>query len=95
MEDIKRGYKLIQFYATWSAPCRILKATIDLIEKKNEGLTLERIDIDSHPGLALQFGVRSIPALTLLRGETEIWRHSGLISESELVSVLAKHLDNK
>lgn len=95
MEDIKRGYKLIQFYATWCAPCRILKATIDLLEKKNENLNIQRIDIDSHPGLALQFGIRSIPALTLLRGETEIWRHSGLISEPELVSVLAKHLDNK
>lgn len=95
MEDIKRGYKLIQFYATWCAPCRRLKATIDLIEKKNEELTIERVDIDSNPDLALQFGVRSIPALTLLREETEIWRHAGLISEPELVSVLTKYLKSK
>ncbi|BES61709.1 MULTISPECIES: thioredoxin family protein [Dysgonomonas] len=94
MKEIKGEYKLIEFYATWCAPCRT-ETTITSIEKKNENLNIQRIDIDSNPDLALQFGVRSIPALTLLRGETEIWRHSGLISEPELVSVLARHLDNK
>lgn len=95
MKEIKEEYKLIEFYANWCAPCRTFETTITSIEKKNKNLNIQRIDIDSHPGLALQFGVRSIPALTLLRGETEIWRYSGLISESELVSVLAKHLNNK
>ncbi|EGJ99539.1 thioredoxin family protein [Dysgonomonas gadei] len=90
MEEIKCEYKLIEFYASWCAPCRTFET-----KKKNENLNIQRIDIDSHPGLALQFGVRSIPALTLLRGESEIWRHSGQISEPELVSVLARHLDNK
>lgn len=95
MKEIKEEYKLIEFYANWCAPCRTFETTITSIEKKNENLNIQRIDIDSNPGLALQFGVRSIPALTLLRGETEIWRHSGLISETELVSVLARHLNNK
>ncbi|MBD8390452.1 thioredoxin [Dysgonomonas capnocytophagoides] len=95
MKEIKEEYKLIEFYANWCAPCRTFETTTASIEKKNENLNIQRIDIDSHPGLALQFGVRSIPALTLLRGETEIWRNSGMISEPELVSVLAKHLDNK
>ncbi|MBP1616110.1 MAG: trxA 2 [Bacteroidetes bacterium] len=95
MKEIKGEYKLIEFYATWCPPCRTLGDTITSIEKKNENLNIQRIDIDSHPGLALHFGVRSIPALTLLRGETEIWRHSGMISKPELVSLLAKHLDNK
>lgn len=95
MKEIKEEYKLIEFYANWCASCHILEITTASIEKKNKNLNIQRIDIDSNPDLALQFGVRSIPALTLLRGETEIWRHSGMISESELVSVLAKHLDNK
>lgn len=95
MKDIKGEYKLIEFYANWCASCHILEITTASIEKKNEILNIQRIDIDSNPDLTLQFGVRSIPALTLLRGETEIWRYSGLISESELVSVLARHLNNK
>lgn len=95
MKEIKEEYKLIEFYANWCVSCHIPEITTASIEKKNENLNIQRIDIDSNPDLTLQFGVRSIPVLTLLRGETEIWRYSGLISESELVSVLAKHLNNK
>lgn len=95
MKEIKEEYKLIEFYANWCVSCHIPEITTASIEKKNENLNIQRIDIDSNPDLTLQFGVRSIPALTQLRGETEIWRYSGLISESELVSVLAKHLNNK
>ena len=75
MKEIKEEYKLIEFYANWCVSCHIPEITTASIEKKNENLNIQRIDIDSNPDLTLQFGVRSIPALTLLRGETEIWRY--------------------
>ena len=55
---------LLDFYADWCGPCRILLPTVEKLANKYEGeFNIAKVNVDRNPELAQQFGVRSIPAL--------------------------------
>lgn len=59
---------LVDFWATWCAPCRALAPTIEAISKDYSGkIKFCKVDVDNNPNFAAQFSVRSIPTLILLK----------------------------
>lgn len=59
---------LVDFWATWCAPCRALAPTIDAISKDySDKIKFCKVDVDHNPNYAAQFGVRSIPTLILFK----------------------------
>lgn len=64
---------LIDFYADWCEPCKMLAPIIEEIKKETEGfLKVVKINVDEYPELAAQYGVRSIPTLVYVKdGEVE------------------------
>ncbi|MDR2274836.1 MAG: thioredoxin family protein [Sphingobacterium sp.] len=79
---------LLQFSATWCGPCRILAPTIDQIEQKtNQYMDVKRIDVDQDQEVAITYMVRGVPTLILLDKDGNVfWRHTGLISENDLLA---------
>ena len=66
---------LLDFHASWCAPCKALAPTLDeLARSYGDAMQLAKIDIDEAPGLAERFGVRSVPMLVLYRAGREIRR---------------------
>lgn len=63
---------LLDFWATWCGPCKMLAPTLDEIAKENhENVKVCKINIDEEPDLAAQFGVMSIPTLVVMKnGQT-------------------------
>ena len=53
--------KLLYFSAAWCGPCKMLGPTIKKLQQ--EGLQIEKIDVDEMPSLAQQYGIRNIPAI--------------------------------
>jgi thioredoxin 1 len=80
---------VVDFYADWCAPCRMLSPILDRISQKYDGQAkVVKVNIDNEPALARQFNVSSIPTLTfILLGEV-VGQTAGLPSESELSSVV-------
>ena len=59
---------LVDFWATWCGPCRMLAPIIEEIAKENEGkLKVGKVDVDQQAELAMKFGIVSIPTLILFK----------------------------
>lgn len=58
---------LVDFWAPWCAPCRLLAPTLERLQKKNPGLVIAKVNIDENPAMAQAFGVRAVPTLVLMQ----------------------------
>ena len=85
---------VIDFYADWCAPCRMLGPVLDRVSTAFDGRAkIVKVNIDQEPALAQQFNVSSIPTLAfVLRGEV-VGQSAGMPSESELSAVVQQMVD--
>lgn len=77
--DIKNGVVLVDFYADWCGPCRMMTPVLEKVAKEVKGKAIiGKIDIDSAQRVASQFQVTSIPTLILYKEGKEVGRLVGL-----------------
>ena len=89
-EEIKNSQKtvLLDFYADWCGPCRMVAPIIDEIGAEREDIIVGKINVDNEPELALAFSVATIPTLVVLkdgRVETQV---SGARPKAQILSLL-------
>lgn len=76
---------LIDFYADWCGPCRIMAPVLDEFARDRAGEVLVgKIDTDRHPYAAVRFKVRGIPTLIVFSGGREVARQVGVVSRTTL-----------
>ncbi len=85
LEDlVKEGTYVVDFYADWCGPCKMLGSVLEKLEDVN----IIKINVDEHNDLATQFGVMSIPTLIVFKDGVETKKQIGFISESEIREML-------
>ena len=89
-EEIKKNDKaiLIDFYANWCGPCKMLSPIIDEIAEEREDIIVGKVNVDSEPELAEKFGVFSIPTLVVLKNGKEAARLIGARPKGEILKLL-------
>lgn len=75
---------LVDFYADWCGPCRMLTPTLERLSQK---YNIAKVDVQAEPDLAKQFQISSIPALILFKKGQVINSMVGLQTESALVAM--------
>ena len=78
------GKVLVDFFATWCGPCKMLAPVVDKVASKNENVTFVKVDIDKNIDAAEAFGVQVIPTLVLIENGEIKAREKGFMSEAEL-----------
>lgn len=82
--------KLLDFYADWCGPCKIMNPIIDEIETElKDKITVERINVDSDSEKASKYGVMSIPTYVIEKDGKEVGRRIGVTAKSELLKLLS------
>lgn len=80
---------MVDFYADWCGPCKMMAPIVDELAKEYEGRVLVgKINIDESSDIALQYGVMSIPTLIIFNGGQVVRKEVGLQSKKILVTDL-------
>ena len=82
---IENGEVLVDFFATWCGPCRMLSPVLEEISSDRIGIKVVKIDVDECPNLARNFGVMSVPTLYLFKDGKEISKQNGFMPKEELL----------
>lgn len=77
---------VVDFYATWCGPCKMLAPILESVEKKTEGVAFFRVDVDQAPDVARRFGIMSIPTLIYCKNGEEVARTVGVQRKPELTA---------
>ncbi len=79
---------LLDFYASWCGPCRMLSPVVDKIAAENPQYLVGKVNVDEEEELAAQFSVTSIPALFVLKNGRIVNQSLGAIPEQQILSLL-------
>lgn len=88
----ENGAVLVDFWATWCGPCRMLAPVVDAVAEKNPTLHVGKVDVDAAPELAMLFGVQSIPTLLLFKNGELVDQRVGYMPQAALEDMVAKAL---
>ncbi len=84
---------LVDFWATWCGPCRMVAPILDDIAAELEGkLKICKVDIDKNAGYAVKLNIASIPTLILYRDGKPVAKQGGALSREQLRDFNANHL---
>ncbi len=87
---IRNGDKtaLIDFYADWCGPCRMLAPIIHEIAEEREDVAVCKLNVDELPELAEQFGVMSIPTLVVIKNGEIAQQSAGIRPKAQILAML-------
>jgi thioredoxin 1 len=82
---------LVDFWATWCGPCRMLSPTVDEVAEEYDGrVVVAKCNVDDSDEIAMQYRVRNIPTLIFFKGGQQVDKLVGLVSKKEITDILDK-----
>uniref|UniRef100_B8HXJ9 Thioredoxin n=1 Tax=Cyanothece sp. (strain PCC 7425 / ATCC 29141) TaxID=395961 RepID=B8HXJ9_CYAP4 len=84
---------LVDFWAPWCGPCRMVAPVVDEISEQYAGqVKVVKVNTDENPSVASQYGIRSIPTLMIFKGGQKVDMVVGAVPKTTLATTLEKHL---
>jgi len=89
-EEILKSDKpvLIDFYADWCGPCKMLSPIIEQVAEENNDIKVVKINVDDLQDIAIKYEVMSIPTLVVIKNGQEVNRSVGFVSKSQILDLV-------
>ena len=82
---------MVDFWATWCGPCQMLSPIVEEVSAEYEDVDFYKVNVDEEHGLAMQFGIQSIPTLAFIKDDKTVDLSIGLISKEELIDFIRRN----
>ena len=89
-ELIKQGDVLVDFFATWCGPCKMLSPVLEQLDQEGFPVQIVKIDTDEATELAIEHGVQAIPTLVLYRDGKIVNRTMGYQRKDQIIEFCKK-----
>lgn len=89
-ELVNEGLVLVDFFATWCGPCKMLSPVIEQVEREKPELKVLKIDVDELPSIAGEYGIQAIPTLFLFKDGKIVDKRMGYLNKNQLTEFVNK-----
>ena len=89
---ISKGSHLVDFWAPWCGPCRMIGPLLEEIARERKDLTVGKLNVDDNPTTASKFRVQGIPLLVFIKDGKETGRVVGAVPKQQIESAIRQYL---
>jgi thioredoxin 2 len=90
-EKIGDGLVVVDFWAAWCGPCRMIGPIIDELARERSDVTFAKLNVDENPRTAAEYGVQGIPLLIFFRNGNEAGRVIGAVPKGQIEAAIQRY----
>lgn len=87
----KRGIVVVDFWAPWCAPCKMMAPILNDIAESEPDITVAKLNVDNQQQLASKFAIRGIPTMVIFKNGKEVKRFTGVKTKSVILNEVEKY----
>lgn len=83
---------LVDFYATWCPPCKMLAPVLEGIASKRADFDIAKVNIDDDQELAIQYRIEAVPTMAIFKNGQVVEKLVGYVEEGQILQTVSKHI---
>lgn len=91
-DEVASGLSVVDFYADWCGPCKMIGPILEQVSEERDDVKIVKVNVDENRELSMEYGVRNIPTLLILKDGVEVKRHVGFIPKPVLNNLIEENL---